>query len=849
MGSRLGHIGYWAAATVIIVMGWALYDATVRMRDSASSVDHTLEVQQEITGINEAFARAEAAQRGYLLNRQDRFIRERDAAVLRVRQNMNRLLKLEEDNPSQLARIRELEPLLDERMEIMRQGEAQRRIAEDALVRSTGRAQAVSAEIYDVTQRMHAEQRRVLDQRRAGQQRVYDTTLAILIVAIAAALAALVPAYIGFVREGRAREGAQRRLFELADNLPGALVQYRMHPDGRGTYEFLSASVDKLRGFNREEALRDPEVVLGTILDGDRAGLLKALAEAGKTLTPVEHDYRVRHGDGSIRWIRTTTAPRREADGSLLWSGHWGDVTEKKRLAEELRDSKEAADAANRAKSIFLATMSHEIRTPMNGVLGMLELLSLTTLDPEQRTTLEIVRESGKSLLRIIDDILDFSKIEAGKLDLRPEPASIAEILDRVRNMYAGNASSKGLVLKRNVDARISRAVLVDPLRLQQILANFVSNSIKFTAEGEVSIHAELVEHRGDEQVIRFAVADTGIGISPEDKARLFQPFTQASGDTSARFGGTGLGLSIAQRLAAMMGGTIEMQTVEGRGTTLLVTLALPVADSAEIDKLREGARRDAAPTVVWRDVPTIEQAKIDRTLVLLVDDHPINRMVMQRQVNALGYAAVTVENGLDAVDKWSTGDFAAIITDCNMPEMNGYQLARHIRACEGRNGHARTPIIACTANALGGEAEKCFEAGMDDYLAKPIELKQLEQKLARWLPLPDAPFRPILPSVLAQISGGDASVERDIILTFHKFNVEDVATLRRAVADTDVALMSDTSHRIKGASRTVGAMGLAAVCDLIEQAALARNWQGVSANLEAFHREIELLNRYVEGL
>jgi signal transduction histidine kinase/CHASE3 domain sensor protein/HPt (histidine-containing phosphotransfer) domain-containing protein/ActR/RegA family two-component response regulator len=847
--SRLGHIGYWAAATVIVVMGWALYDATVRTRDSAFWVDHTLQALQKITGINESVARAEAAQRGFLLNGQERFLAERDATLSRARQEMADLLKLVQDNPAQQARIRELEPLVAERVAVMRESEAQRRAAPDSPVQATGRGQELSTRIYGLTRELAEEERRLLAERRRGQENIYNTTLAILVGAIALLLAALLPAYLGFVREGRAREQAQRRLFDLADNLPGALVQYRMHPDGRSSYEFLSGSVTKLRGIDREAALRDPQVVLGTILDSDRPGLLQALAEGGRTLTPIEHDYRVHDADGSVRWMRTTAAPRREADGSVLWSGHWGDVTEKRRLAQELRKSKEEADAANRAKSIFLATMSHEIRTPMNGVLGMLELLSLTRLDPEQRTTLEIVRESGKSLLRIIDDILDFSKIEAGKLDLRPEPASIAEILDRVRDMYAGNASSKGLVLKRIVDARISPAVVVDPLRLQQILANFVSNAIKFTSHGEISIHAELVEHRGPEDVIRFAVEDTGIGISPEEKARLFEPFSQAADDTATRYGGTGLGLSICQRLAAMMGGSVEIQSTLGHGTTLVLTLALPVADSPGIDTMRAGTRKDVASTIAWRDVPTIEQAVIDRTLVLLVDDHPINRMVLQRQVNALGYAAEAVENGLDAVDKWSTGDFAAIITDCNMPEMNGYDLARHIRACELRNGHARTPIIACTANALGGEAEKCFEAGMDDYLAKPIELKQLEEKLSRWLPLPDAPFKPILPSVLGEISGGNPSVERDIILNFHSFNAEDVTTLQRAVERVDIELVTHASHRIKGASRTVGAMGLAAVCERLERAARAKDWQGVKANLGAFHREIDRLNKYVEEL
>ena len=847
--SRIGHVGYWAAIIVALAMGWALYDATARTRESAGWVDHTLEALRKIGGINEAFARAEAAQRGFLLNGEDRFVAERDAALARVRREIGELRGLVQDNPDQLARIASFEPLIAERVEVMREGEAQRRAAPDARVLATGRGQGLSARIYEATRLLEQEERRLLAERRRGQESADRTILAIVAGAIAVSLLTLLPAYFGFWRAGRAREEAQRRLTDLADNLPGALVQYRVYPDGRSSYDFLSGGATRLRGIDREAALRNPEVVLGTILESDREGLIQALAEGGRTLTPIEHDYRVRDAKGAVRWMRTTAAPRRQPDGSVLWSGHWGDVTEKRRLAAELRESKEAADAASRAKSVFLATMSHEIRTPMNGVLGMLELLSLTRLDAEQRATLEIVRESGKSLLRIIDDILDFSKIEAGKLDLRPEAASVAQVLERVRDMYAGNASSKGLLLRSSVDSRISPAVVVDPLRLQQVLANFVSNSIKFTSEGEVWLRAELVQHRGREDVVRFAVEDTGVGISEEEKSRLFRPFSQASEDTAARYGGTGLGLSICQRLAEMMGGTIDLQSAVGKGTTLILTLTLPVADSASLQNSRSGARGQVPATVTSREVPSIEQAIADGTLVLVVDDHPINRMVLKRQVNALGYAAEAVENGAIGLEKWSTGDFGLVITDCNMPEMNGYELAREIRACEGRNAHDRTPILACTANAIGGEAEKCFEAGMDDYLAKPVDLKQLEDKLTRWRPLPPAPFRPILPATLGEISGGDPGIERDIILSFHSVNLEDVAALNRAVEKVDIDLVSHASHRIKGASRTVGAVGLAAVSERIERAAKANDWQAVKADLGTFHREIERLNKYVEDL
>ncbi len=587
----------------------------------------------------------------------------------------------------------------------------------------------------------------------------------------------------------------------------------------------------------------DPETV------GER--VLQAARQAS-----AHHEERTRP-NGDVLDVRGAPLP----DGGFV--RFYTDITERKHAERALADAKEAAVHANRAKSSFLATMSHEIRTPMNGVLGMIELLSLTQLETEQRATLNTARESARSLLGIIDDILDVSKIEAGRLELRSEHASLAEVVESVYLVYSVAASAKNLLLIRTVDARLSPAVIVDPLRLRQILNNFTSNAIKFTVEGHVELRVDLVERREGRDVVRFSVSDTGIGVSPENQKKLFQPFAQAEADTTRRFGGTGLGLAICRRLAEMMDGAIEMQSKVGKGTTMILTLALPIGDPAQV---RSVAGSGQSPTQAAlkgrRAAPPVAQAETEGTLVLVVDDHPTNRSLLERQLRALGYAAESAENGVVALERWRSGRYGIVVTDCHMPEMDGYELARAIRAEEAARGTARMPVIACTANALAGEADVCFAAGMDDYLAKPVEMPALAQVLDRWLPLPpdpasgagDAspvamptPRAPIDAAALAELTGGDRAVERDILQEYRSANDADAVALRDALSQRDLPGIVRAAHRMKGAGRMVGARELAEVCGAIEQAGRGEDMAAVATEEARLTWELDRLNAYLD--
>ncbi|WP_225926543.1 transporter substrate-binding domain-containing protein [Pseudomonas sessilinigenes] len=524
---------------------------------------------------------------------------------------------------------------------------------------------------------------------------------------------------------------------------------------------------------------------------------------------------------GKEVWIEHWIQPFQDANGVTkgVICG-WLDITKHRYLVQELKEAKNLADEASRAKTTFLATMSHEIRTPMNAVISILELeLKRANNDRIERSSIDIAYNSAKSLLELIGDILDIARIESGRLSLSPKRSNLRELVESVARVFEGLARQKGLSLILEIDSSINGDVLVDGMRFKQILSNLVSNAIKFTEAGfiKVTITADLMENALLR--INLCVEDSGIGISPASQQRLFRPFSQVERNVP-NAEGTGLGLVICRSLCEMMGGQISLNSSLGHGTRVNVELRLQALERVATSE------RPAQP----------KARQMRRLQVLVVDDHSVNRQVLQQQLCFLGHDVVEAENGLDALNIWREHAFDIIITDYHMPIMNGAELARAIRQDERDNACEPVTIVGLTADAQPEETDRCVQAGMNDCLVKPISLDELEERLLTLGEVDESEQGPTSapPQDLTQpprvfdleslhtLVGGEAAMLHQLLNELLSSNRKDLQALTTCLRDQAITELAELAHRIKGAARVVKGAQLVESCRQLEDACLS---------------------------
>jgi len=646
----------------------------------------------------------------------------------------------------------------------------------------------------------------------------------------------------------RAVQDSADQLRLLTDAAPVGIFQ----TDAENRYVYTNPRWSEITGIPKDDAIgRGWDSILSP---EERAGLVTGSDAGAGHRAEMARRFELSVAGSAPRIVLVTLTCIPDSDGGISgWVGTLADVTTEAGAEAAMSEARDKADEASRLKSDFLANMSHEIRTPMNGVIGMTDLLLETDLDAGQRDYAQTVRNSGEALLTIINDILDFSRIETGKLEVEDIGFDLRAVVDDVVALLAGSARSKGLGLAATVEDSLPPVVSGDPGRVRQVLTNLIGNAVKFTQAGEIGVQVTVEELVGADAVVRFEVSDTGDGIAPEKLHMIFQPFVQADTSTSRRYGGTGLGLAISSKLVALMGGECGVSSRLGAGSDFWFTIrvrARAASATTGIPSRDDDRLAGAGPS-------TFDEPRVGR--LLLAEDNLINQKVAVAMLSGAGYRVDTVLNGAAAVEAAAATSYDAILMDCQMPELNGYEATAAIRASEGSDRH--TSIIAITAGARPEDRDRCLAAGMDSYMSKPVSKDALLALVARSVRSPPAVASASPPGDHAEAD--EFAIDFAVIDELHALGEPDGETLLTEIVDQfvrdaepllvevrDAVLAGDAdavrriAHSLKGSASQLGGQRFASSCGRLEALATAGGLTDGQDHLLEVEAEYQTLRR-----
>ena len=778
--------------------------------------------------------------------------------------------------------------------------------------------------------------------------------------------------YEGTVEDFTERRGTEEELRtsreeyrHLVENATDVI--YSCDPHGNFTY--VNPTVRSVTGYSDVDLLGKSflDVVDPEFRDGVRNFYRQQFLDRAPN---TYFEFPLRRADGECVWIGQNVQTLLSGDFVIGFQAVARDITERKKIRDELASARDAAIESARVKSEFLANVSHEIRTPMNGVIGMADLLFTNALTPEQRDYAHTIRQSAESLLRIVDDILDISKIEAGKLTIHAVEFDLDELIDDVTDVFAERAAAKGIRFRSIIYPDVHRQLRGDALRIRQVIVNLVGNAVKFTSDGEVTLSVMQDNEADGGIVLWFLVNDTGIGVGPADQERLFTPFVQVDGKTNRKFGGTGLGLAISKELVTLLGGRIGVASVPAEGSTfwfttplekdrkarsvpkglllaglralevdgddvnrlmlrrhlssaamrvdeasnyaealdlirsaalsqpydvVVIDMQLPHTDGLALTRAIRAEERDViarTPVVLITAIgrrksdveafrasgvnayiikpvrrsqltsavagvvggrnmlppPVLPREDVVQKLgghvprILVVDDNVVNQKVAVGQLRALGVEAQVMDSGAEAIVAVGSGSFDLVLLDCQMPDMDGYEVAEEIRRHE--EGGRRIPIVAVTAHVLDGERKRCLAAGMDDYLSKPVSTARLAETLRRWIAMPAPPDGALdLERVagLKELGKTNPRFMNDVTTFFREDALLRLHDLRDSLDAANPELLARAAHALKSSSGNIGAKRIYSLCAAIEENALAGSTSGASELIDQVAAELDV--------